>query len=406
MQLNQSPKININYCAKIVEIHDFTPHPNPKCERLKCAHIDGYTISVSKDTEPGMYVYFPIGCAIDYSSLSANNQFRHIELNADKEAAPGYFEDNGRVKIIKLQGHVSEGFIMSIESITKWISSLGHTESITGIDAGTEFDRVGNLFICKKYVVKNRTSGSSNKTRTGKQPKGLSKLVDNQFRFHYDTVLIKKCPWIVKPNDIISIVSEGYYGCDVWGEAHKVLQPFLTKGLTLYYEIIGWLPTGGAIQSMGGKAYDYGYDMPIWDPTTQTTPYKYNVHFGIRVYRITYTNPDGIVYEFSARQVQQWCKDKGLTPVTELYYGYAKDLYPDISVSEHWNENFIQRLAEDKNFFMEELSPECHNDVPHEGIVIRIEDGLSGAYKLKCNRFLFAESKALDKGEVDIESDQ
>ena len=80
-----------------------------------------------------------------------------------------------------------------------------------------------------------------------------------------------------------------------------------------------------------------------------------------------------------------------------------------ISVSkdtEHWNENFIQRLAEDKNFFMEELSPECHNDVPHEGIVIRIEDGLSGAYKLKCNRFLFAESKALDKGEVDIESDQ
>ena len=112
------------------------------------------------------------------------------------------------------------------------------------------------------------------------------------------------------------------------------------------------------------------------------------------------------MYEFSARQVQQWCKDKGLTPVTELYYGYAKDLYPDISISEHWNENFIQRLAEDKNFFMEELSPECHNDVPHEGIVIRIEDGLSGAYKLKCNRFLFAESKALDKGEVDIESDQ
>ena len=98
MQLNQSPKININYCAKIVEIHDFTPHPNPKCERLKCAHIDGYTISVSKDTEPGMYVYFPIGCAIDYSFLSANNQFRHVELNADKEAAPGYFEDNGRVK--------------------------------------------------------------------------------------------------------------------------------------------------------------------------------------------------------------------------------------------------------------------------------------------------------------------
>ena len=226
MQLNQSPKININYCAKIVEIHDFTPHPNPKCERLKCAHIDGYTISVSKDTEPG--------------------------ISAD--------------------------------------------------------------VLCKRQLKwKDKVAG------------WLTYVPDTAYDYLWSSRKVVKNQYYNKE------VSEGYYGCDVWGEAHKVLQPFLTKGLTLYYEIIGWLPTGGAIQSMGGKAYDYGYDMPIWDPTT---PYKYNVHFGIRVYRITYTNPDGIVYEFSARQVQQWCKDKGLTPVTELYYEYAKDLYPDISVSE------------------------------------------------------------------------
>lgn len=47
-----------------------------------------------------------------------------------------------------------------------------------------------------------------------------------------------------------------------------------------------------------------------------------------------------------------------------------------------------------------------HNDVPHEGIVIRIENGLSEAYKLKCFRFLGEESKSLDKGEIDIEADQ
>ena len=52
---------------------------------------------------------------------------------------------------------------------------------------------------------------------------------------------------------------------------------------------------------------------------------------------------------------------------------------------------------------MEELSPTCHNDVPHEGIVIRIENGLSEAYKLKCFRFL---GESLDKGEIDIEADQ
>ena len=146
--------------------------------------------------------------------------------------------------------------------------------------------------------------------------------------------------------------------------------------------------------------------MVIWDPTTQTTPYEYGKNFGIQIYRITYTNPDGVVFEFSARQVQQWCKDKGLTPVEQLYYGYAKDLYPELDETEHWNENFIQKLANDKRFYMEELSPTCHNDVPHEGIVIRIENGLSEAYKLKCFRFLGEESKSLDKGEIDIEADQ
>ena len=202
--------------------------------------------------------------------MAANNLFRHNEFNANKEASPGFFEDNGRVKPIKLQGVPSEGFIMPIDSLYKWLDFIGEShEVVTNLKEGTEFDSLDKHILCKKYAVNPpKTSGNS------------------------------------------------------------------------------------------------------------------------------------------SRQVQQWCKDKGLTPVTELYYGYAKDLYPDISISEHWNENFIQRLAEDKNFFMEELSLECHNDVPHEGIVIRIENGLSEAYKLKCFRFLGEESKSLDKGEVDIESDQ
>ena len=56
MQLTQSPKFNRNYAAKIVEIKDFINHPNPKCERLKCCTIDGYSIAVSIDTNPGTYI--------------------------------------------------------------------------------------------------------------------------------------------------------------------------------------------------------------------------------------------------------------------------------------------------------------------------------------------------------------
>ena len=54
---------------------------------------------------------------------------------------------------------------------------------------------------------------------------------------------------------------------------------------------------------------------------------------------------------------------------------------------------------------MELNSPTCKNKVPHEGIVIKIENMKSEAFKLKCFKFLDAEGKALDKGESNIEDE-
>lgn len=481
MELVKSSNINLNYAAKIVEIKDFIKHPNPKCERLKCCSIDGYSIAVGIDTVPGTYVYFPIECAIDKTYLSANNLFRDKEKNADKEQS-GFFEDNCRVKIIKLQGCPSEGFIMPIDSLYTWIEKVTSLkEIISNLKVGFEFDMIDDYSLCKKYVIKEvRMPGQPGEG--GKITKKLkaktSKLIDNQFRFHYDTTLIKKCPYVITPDSLISItekvhgtsgisayilcktpvyktmkivswitnhitipilrvfggrktesniddeeydylwssrsvvknqyynelVSGGYYGCDVWKYAHDIVQDKLTKGMTLYYEIIGYLPNGGAIQKSGGSVFDYGFEQPTIEVGKSYT-YEYGKHYGIQVYRVTYTNPDGRVFEFSARQVQQWCEKNGLIPVKQYYYGYAKDLYKDLSVTEHWNENFMARLSNDANFYMEMNSPSCKNKVPHEGIVIKIENSLSQAYKLKCIKFLEKESKALDKGEIDIESE-
>lgn len=476
MQLTQSPKFNRNYAAKIVEIREFIQHPNPKCERLKCCTVDGYSIAVGIDTTPGTYIYFPIECAIEEKFLSANNLFRDREKNVNKEEA-GFFEDNCRVKIIKLQGYPSEGFIIPVSALYNWLTLIGKGhEVIHKVAPGTEFDSVDGEMVCRKYVPKitftpgqPREGGKISK----KLRKGIDKVIDKQFRFHYDTTLIKKCPNVVHPNDVISITSkvhgtsgisayvlcaiepnksvrfstwfsnhiiypicglfgggghsyteverydylwssrsvvknkyyneevgQGFYGCDVWKYADDIVRPHLSKGMTTYYEIIGYLPNGGAIQKLGGKAFDYGFE-----PPKSAEDYKYGKNFGIQIYRVTYTNPDGKVFEFSAKQVQQWCVREGLVPVEEYYYGYAKDLYPDLDTSEHWNENFLQRLANDKNFFMECESPTCNNKVPHEGIVIKIENSLSEAYKLKCIKFLEGESKSLDKGEVDIETE-
>lgn len=128
-------------------------------------------------------------------------------------------------------------------------------------------------------------------------------------------------------------------------------------------------------------------------------------HFKVRIYRVTITNVDGVVHEFSAREVQQWCAKVGLTPVEEWYYGTAKALYPELNESEHWNENFMEKLANDTQFYMERTSPSCDNKVPHEGIVIKIENMKSEAFKLKCFKFLDKEGKELDKGESNIEDE-
>lgn len=54
---------------------------------------------------------------------------------------------------------------------------------------------------------------------------------------------------------------------------------------------------------------------------------------------------------------------------------------------------------------MEMDSPHCINKVPHEGLVIKIDDGVTRAFKLKCFRFLNKEQELLDKGESNIEDE-
>lgn len=455
MKLVKSKNANINYLAKIVEIKEFHKHSDSEVTKLKCCYIDGYNIITGIDAEPGLYVYFPTACCLNPNLLSYCNLYRHGELNR-VQTETGMFDDNGRVRAIRLRGELSEGFILPIVAFQNWI--VAETNQSLEIEPGTEFDSAeheGKTFwVNKKYIPKNTrmqgAPGSGSKGR-GKQPKGLDKVVENQFRFHYDTVLIKKCPNVLRPFHLISITEKvhgtsgisayvlcrrpakwyekvidfftrnntsylkydylyssrsvvknqyynknagsGFYGVDVWKYADDIVRPHLIKGMTAYYEIIGYLPNGSYIQ----KGYDYGYVPPT------SEEYKYGTHFGIRIYRITLTNVDGFVHEFSTQEVQQWSRAHDLTPVEEYYYGMAGNLYKDLDIEQHWNENFLSRLANDTSFNMECNSPTCKNKVPHEGVVIKIENMKSEAFKLKCFKFLDKEGKSLDNGETNIE---
>lgn len=458
MKLIKGKKANENYLAKVVNIQIFKKHSDPEVTKLKCCIIDGFNIITSIDAEPGLYIYFPTACCINPNLLSYNNLYRHKELNNNPEKT-GLFEDNGRVKAVKLRGELSEGFIMPAVEFTNWV--IAETNKEIELIEGTEFDTVeheGKTFwVNKKYVVK-RTQGTpgGGSKAAHKVKKTLDKVIPSQFRFHYDTVILKKNPSVIHPDDLIHIsekihgtshisayvlchknlnwkeklakwltkysfdiydylyasrsviknkyynpqASQGYYNCDVWQYADNYLRPYLQKGMTIYAEIVGYLPSGNYVQ----KNYDYGCKQPNVAPDVLV--YEPEKHFKVRPYRITLTNADGEVHEFSAKEVQQYCNSVGLTPVTEYYYGFAKDLYPDLDVNDkEWSNMFLEKLSNDKHFYMECNSPSCHNKVPHEGLVIKKEDGLSHAFKVKCFKFLNKEQEQLDKGESNIEDE-
>jgi hypothetical protein len=111
------------------------------------------------------------------------------------------------------------------------------------------------------------------------------------------------------------------------------------------------------------------------------------------------------VIEFSWPQIKEYCNKYGLKHVTEFYYGKAKDYCPIIPLETHWNQNFLAKLEAD--FMLDRKCPQNSGDVWEEGIVIRV-DGLfeCPAYKLKNFAFLDKETKDLDKGVVDLESEQ
>jgi hypothetical protein len=427
---------NKNYCATVIAIQNVIPLEN--CDNVVHTSIMGNLVVVSKDIKIGeLGLFFPVECQLSKEYLSANNLYRNQLMNIDT-TQKGYFEDNGRIRCVKFRGHNSEGLFMPLTSLD-FI-----TEKYPEIN--TEFNSINGVEICKKYIIRIDKTSCTKKDRNKNMKKYKSKLIDNQFRFHLDTSVLYKNLDEITPDSLISITykihgtsiissyilckkplkwyekilkkigvnvvdthydyiwssrkviknselnpnAEHYYEEDIWGIAHKELKPFLQKGMTIYAEIAGYLPTGSYIQSQ----YDYG---------CLTGQHK------VFVYRITQTNVDGKVIEFSAKQVQEWCKLNGLLPVPELFYGYAKDCFTNIyhlieepnQFEQKWNEEF---LIEIKKKYNEKDCYMCINKVPEEGCVVRLDNKFNyEAFKQKSTRFFEGETKMLDKGIIDIE---
>jgi len=448
---SKSKNHNINYVCRIVKINNLRVHPN--ADRLEIITVDGANIIVAKDTYKvgDVVIFCPTEVALNKEFLSANNQFEDKELNKDKDVK-GYFNRYGRVRAISLRGEPSRGFIFPLNWFENWFDCvLLHTVDELNELINVEFDTVKDIEFCKKYIPFNTKSRNEHikGNKRNNRLKRFDRLVDGQFNFHYDSLQLAKCLDKIEPNDIISISrkyhgtsfvcakvlvnrklnwferllkkigvkiddkeydtifssrtviknryinqnQQSFYDVDVWSEAAKIVSPLLSNGETVYAEIVGYLPNS---QKMIQKNYNYGCK---------------EGEFDIYVYRVTKTNNVGEVFELSANDVQLWCKSKGLKAVQQYYYGKAKELYSSLfgmarNINE-WQNLLFEVLKEDRKFNMEGIAPDCLNDVPEEGIVIRNDSKWNcNAMKVKCEKFYQYESKVLDEGEVDIETSE
>ena len=197
-------------------------------------------------------------------------------------------------------------------------------------------------------------------------------------------------------NQYINPNANSYYKIDVWGAVNEVISPYIEEGLSIYGEIVGYVPGS---DKMIQKNHDYGCKRGEWK---------------FMPYRITHTDEHGNKYEFELYEVDEWTRNL-VTDHPEIadkimfldivYSGKLMDLYPDIDIAQHWHENVLARMKTDKDrFLMEEDEPMCKNKVPREGIVIRKNGDIHArAWKLKTARHYAKECEANDAGEVNME---
>lgn len=447
---------NANYNATVVEIKTLVQLEN--CENVQAAIIMGNQVIVSKDVKIGdIGLFFPVETQLTKEYLSTNNLYRDPELNIDK-TKKGYFELNGRIRCVKFRGNKSEGLFMPIGSLKFIFSDINFNDNPKGLwvskgnhlEIGNEFNIINDIEICKKYIPKEVKTPGQPSSKTKVKASKKSQIVENQFRFHNNTGQLYRNLHRINTDSLISatykihgtsgisskilvnknlnwfeklliklgikiqfqeysvitasrtvIKSEtsdpGFYGEDIWKIASKHLEEFLVNGMTFYYEICGYTPSGKFIQ----KDYDYGCTKPL------SNEYVEGINYKIFIYRITQTNNEGKVFEFSAKQVQDWCKERGLKAVPMLYYGYAKDLISETEWDLYYQDLPFQDvfLIKTKQLYNEKDCYLCKNKLPEEGCVIRIEGNELEAYKCKSEAFYLRETKQLDKGEIDIETE-
>ena len=188
----------------------------------------------------------------------------------------------------------------------------------------------------------------------------------------------------------------GYYGDNEFREIHsKVFEGKLHKGESVYYEVVGFTNTGTPIMGSSSNAKlndkdfikQYG-DTTVFsygcEPTGKKMMYGIDENgdkFGIEqdapqsamyVYRMTITNEDGDVVEYTPDFMRYRCEQMGVKCVPVFYKGYIPEytiLPDDVGSPQETDAGaYVMKIAED---FCDGPDPVGKTHV-REGVVVRI----------------------------------
>ena len=452
------------YCCNVVKIGEIKPIDGS--DFLGETMVNGQSVVVRKDQvhEGDVYFYAANECQLNEKFLSVNNLFEigSFELNANAEEVKelllksdstedknerdkyrdeakrkvGFFNKNGRVRMIRLRKVPSYGFLFSLDEMVKYCPKAKDVNLEDYINK--DFDTVdGELFV-KAYVpyVPERTHANGNKRNRKAQKKinRFDRMIPGEFVLHYDTNPLGKNMWRINPDDKVTISCKlhGTSGIFANVKTHVPIKlPIIKRAWNLFvdttgffkkHRIIDYTTEYGNVYSsrtviknqyinkdVNGGFYStdvwYDYNELLKDKidkgmtvygeiigyisgsqTMIQKQYDYGCEVGTNKfmpYRITTEDENGKKYEWDVSEVKEWTEQlikkypdikERIDVIDILYQGTLRDLYPTLDVKHHWHNDVLLQMKADKEHFGMELNePLCKAyKVPREGVVIRI----------------------------------
>lgn len=412
----------------------------PNANTIQIAYVLGERVIVDKDTKVGdVGVFFMPDLQLSEEFCAQNNLYRHSNLNNDKTKT-GFFEDNRKVRCQPFMKVRSEGFFVPF--------SYFEYTGVSTFSVGDQFDEVNGYPICKKYVSPRTARAIAN--RESNKAKVKKKVVPD-FKEHKDTghfkYAVDRIPvgamisiqakrhgtsgryaylktytelplWKRLFNKVLPVFSdhrweyvvgtrrtvmqshqstkEGFHGSEGFRfEILDKLKPHLSKGMTIYGEIVGYV-NGKPIMpphntnSLKDKKFSKKYG--------EQFVYKYGCvegTFKFIVYRITLTTEGEETIDFTQHQLVSWCKKHGLEHALDVCEPFIYD----------GNVEALKKLVDDLTERQEVLT-EDFTDPSHisEGVIVRIDYKDQEPMFLKSKSFAFKVMEGIAKEEeLDME---